>query len=262
MNTSSIIRVKGKTGGRTLLRLPLRYGEALGLSLVLFAEHHKGFAKILENIVFDFSPDAKEEVPFFINPVLARRLRILVPRDERSALQRVEWLRRALATHALSDAKEACAVLAAWARTRTHESPKQIIIGLAVGIIPGVTLGRLMKRETMTIIIRRDLARDLNLEVLRLVTDASHEILKNHLTRSGGNAYQLEPEVGDWFFGDRALSLYTGNPEKLKGMIKELDEVNVPYKTMLLNDRIAVVAVSPVANFASECDRFELEPLE
>lgn len=239
------------------LKSRLSYSESLAISLIDYARHQPHFATFLRQAVAHFS---SHDIPRIAKPVYYPD--ILAPGDIGTAKRRTKWLGEQLANHQVPGAQPAIFRLATWAAVKPREYP-QIVIGITPGAIPGITLGRLkIKFTTMTVIIAEQKAKNLTPALLKKILATSLEILSRSFQMVAGNVTNLEPEVGNWFTGERRLALYTADQQTLADIAVELDYFDLVYAKASEEDRLKVLAITPAANQAYLASRYALQPLD
>lgn len=236
---------------------PLSYGEALTLSLIEYAEAHKKFAEVLRGLVFHLPRNVDRGVGAYRE----RDVRILVPEDADDALRRATWLLPRIEEERTPEYNRAAAILVDWAGTRREEEPKQIVVGVVQVAIPGITLGKIKRRRKVLLFVRPDVAERKDFEMSRRVSEATLGLLAGALEEAGGNVYELEPEVGDWFFGERETAFFAADEKELVRIGKELEELDVLHFTTEENGRDAVLAVSPAVNSAYAATVWNAQPI-
>jgi len=224
---------------------PLFYAEAMALSLLKYAEKDSDFAKTLNDLI-------SSNLNFFGAPVEIRDgIEILMPQDTDTATGRAHWLMQAIKEDDIPEARSAGATLTAWSKNRTWESPKQIVVGVIQVAIPGITLGRFKIKRVMPIIISNDIEESRDFELSSKISEATLGVINRAMRMSGGNVHKIEPELGEWFFGDMDLS-FKGAPEsELIKIENELTDLGILHRAVKIDDRLAVIAISPSANTTS-----------
>jgi len=215
-------------------RVCLSYEETLAWSLVRYAKGSSLFYKDLQKLI---SPRLSHE-PLLLSQKIQTRLSVLKPSSKETAMRRALWLKE----------KEAAQDVFATLFDEPFASPKQIVIGIAVGIIPGVTLGKFPRRKIMTFICEAGGARP----KIEVVTALSHEVLLRSLFLVGGDAQKLDPDTHEWFFDERALTFYKAKKETLAQIKSDLRMLGIPYAF-----RNSILAISP----AVEHLPWNIEPL-
>jgi hypothetical protein len=256
MNEKSIRKssIKVKT-----LEQPLWYSVALAHSLIAYsARKDEKFARKFRKLINKLPEVSSDEAP----SIQYKSLDILAPSNNSIALRRAEWLTERLVENSLPGSKEAKHILTSWAGDRPLETPKQIVIGVTVGVIPGVTLGRLVKTVSMGIILNRNLAGKIDYKMINKINQTSHGVLLGALEMSQGNIRKLEPDLADWFFGERNLRFYQASNRKIKNIKEELKSLGAIYSEVEKEGKAAVLAFSPAVNSYQAEVYWELERLK
>lgn len=221
---------------------PFWYSEALALSLLQYAKGNPHFASVLA--------DMAKALPLPINLApeldISKPVNLLLPIDEAYAVERAEWLIPQLLENKLAGAASASRLLTTWANDPA--SRRQLIVGVVGVAIPGITLGYISRRLTMSIIVRQDQAKQNELQLARQVSQVSLHLVSRSLRQAHGKADQIEPELADWFFGEQAMMFYQATAEQLKGIETELRRMDVPYAALNKGETTGVMAISPVVN--------------
>jgi len=221
---------------------PLSYAEAMALSLLKYSEKDSNFAKTLNDLI-------SSHLNFFGAPVKIRDgIEILVPKDADTALKRAHWLMQAIKEDDILEAASAGATLTAWSKSRTWESPKQLVVGMIQVAIPGVTLGRFKIKRVMPIVIRNDITGSRDLELSSKISEATLGVINRALTMSGGNVHKIEPELGEWFYGEMELSFKSATESELTKIENELTDLGILHSTINKDGKPAVIAISPAVN--------------
>lgn len=236
---------------------PLQYGEALADALICYAQSNERFAhtllKLLKRLPSSHQAYARLEA--------REGIQILIPSDVRAAARRAEWLISRIVENSIPGAQQALAMLTAYAAEKPAEDSKQLIIGIVGFAIPGITLGYWDKKERMLIIVRQDLSDNATFDVSRSVTQASIGVLQRAFEMAGGDTRKLEPEIADWFFGERAMTFCAADPAELSRIVHELQSLDIIHSVMEKEAKPAIVAVSPVINRTSERMRWKVKLL-
>jgi len=236
---------------------PLQYGEALADALLCYARNNERFAHTLLKLLKRL-PSSNQAYP----PLAAREgIQILIPSEAHAATRRAEWLISRIVENSIPGAQKALAMLTAYAAEKPAEDSKQLIIGIVGFAIPGITLGYWDKKERMLIIVRRDLADNATFDVSRSVTQASIGVLQRAFEMAGGDARKLEPEIADWFFGERGITFCAADPAELSHIVYEVQSLDIIHSVMEKEAKPAVVAISPVINRSCERMRWKVKQL-
>ena len=223
---------------------PMWYSETLASALVLYARENRDFARRLEELTREQLKIRKTKG----NLIIREYAKILSPSDNIIAWRRAEWLVERINEKNLSGHESAREILTSWVGDKPFESPKQIVIGITIGRIIGPTLGRLHKKVSMSIIIREDLESKVKLDLAQKITRVSHGVLVSALGLVNGNIKKLEPDLADWFFGERKIAFYTTSGEKIKKIEKDLKSLGIVYTLEEQEGEPAILAVSPAVN--------------
>lgn len=156
-------------------------------------------------------------------------LRALLPRDPTAAHMRTAWLMGTVLPERLAGCREVRTHLAWWAYARPHEEPKAIVLGIEIGVLPIGIMGKMKrKREPMTVFLRDDGPPPLH-TTIREATTLTHTLVERALTMARGRTALLEPEMGDWLFGDKPTAYYRAPAAVLTDLAAHLDVLDAPY---------------------------------
>lgn len=241
----------------------LSYTAALAEALIRYAEKDEIFAETLAQLIDErlkaFRSHADQ------NPAaLGTCANLLLPENTDTAYRRALWLIGNITKDKPQAQKEnpAAAKLTQWARKQTLPEPKSIIIGIMPGAVPGFTLGKIPKRNQLAVVIRNDMEKKPSAFLARTVNRLTLSLVDKALERTGGNARKLEPDLADWFFGDKALALYTADADTLTDIAQELKSLRIPHTVARdENGSISTLAITPAVN-AAELICYGLELLE
>jgi peptidyl-tRNA hydrolase len=233
------------------------YSEALAMSLIIQAKKDKIFARELYEIVKKLTKVKKA-----IEKKSERRAVVLMPLNREYAMRRVNWLIPKIKNNELTGSEEAVQLLSSWAEIHEYSSPKQVVVGIVGLAIPGITLGIIKKKMKMSIIINRDIKNFTKTELTEKVTQASHGILSQALVTAGGEVGKLEPEVADWFFGEKKIVFYKAQTKEVEKIEKELKNLEIIHQKEKIGDETAVLAISPVVNSFFQESFWEIEKIE
>lgn len=217
------------------------YAETLAWSLVLYAQISIDFKLGLLELI------RKAGLKNSGAPIeLPAGARALIPEDDLSALRKAEWLLTMLREKNIPGYLQAAELLSMFAE-KEWESPKQIVVGVIVVAIPGITMGKFfLKKKKMALIMRKDLS--FNAEVVQKISETTHHVVLKSLSFSKGNVNKLEPETRDWFLGDRQLVFYKSGANEISRMEKELQGLGIICSSSPDEKGHAVLAVSPEVN--------------
>lgn len=232
------------------------YAVSLASSVLLYAQINLKFAANLKEKI-KILPIMYKDI---ICPEIEAETMILFPESEETAEKRVDWLINQLAEKSIMQSEEAAMLLQSWANSSANLQ-RQVIIGIVGLAIPGVTLGRISRRKTMSVVIREDLATEKIAALTKTISQTSLDVFKIHLDLAGENIRQLEPDVADWFFGEREILFYKAKGREMESIKKTLVELGVPHSERNWCEKMAVLAVSPIANTKFAMMNWEIDPL-
>ena len=229
------------------------YWENMAIGLINYAGRSKIFAAILHELAVKINISSVANSESTQKPVS-----LFEPVDLTTATSRATWVVKCLEEE-LPGTVFARNRLARWAGDKSFELPHMVIIGIVGVAIPGITLGLIKRRMEMPIIIRAEAAQNLGLELSQRITQASHDVLKNALVLAGGDMKMIEPELADWFFGEKTLTCYTASREEMERMQTELVSSDLPHGNADLNGELTVLALSPSINLFNLRSDYNIE---
>jgi len=254
------IQQKQERPQKTQTKRPLTYAEALALSLVRFAQKEPAFATILARLFFHFSPSlptpTKKKERILLLGSIETSTDIIMPRSIIAAARKAEWLLGQMANKPIAGAAEAAGILLA------QVEPKQLVVGMIQIKIPGITLGKLEKPFIkMPVVVLRETVQHHNLSLSRKIVKTCFAVFSRALTLAGNDPKKLEPEFGDWLFGDQAIELYTADKNVLSTILEELRALDVLYATQTKNGEPIVLAISPAVLSDVATLHWDIEPI-
>lgn len=221
------------------------YGEAMAMSLLQYAQKDQEFAKKLRWIVAGLDTPGSDRAAEIVSGI-----EVLLPEDTDSALRRAEWLVQAIEENNIPGGETAAELLSSWTYKKTWESPQQIVVGVVQVAIPGITLGRIKRRKIMTVAVKEGLSPNGDLDLSRKISQACLGVLNRALRITGGNVHKIEPEIGDWFFGDMEVSFRSASVEQLANIEKGLTELGAIHYSIKKDGEPVIIAISPSVNSA------------
>lgn len=234
------------------------YSVALAKSLIVFAAYDKHFGDYLEKRVqkeLDTKASGKSEYS-------GELIQLLLPQTRTQAELRTNWLIRRIQAGTIPGCQEAERELVNFVADKEAPNPKQIVVGIAATSIPGVTLGRISKKVSMSVIVDKDNPPGTDIELAEKTVALSHQILFSSIESAGGDLRQLEPEVGDWFFGEKETRFYQASRQELERIESEVKGLGIPYAVSGKSEGRPVLALSPVVNSAFEREYWQIEAWE
>lgn len=237
---------------------PLSYKEALARSLILYARADREFSLTLQQMVRKFAQFREGE--FSEPPALERRVKLLLPADRESAIKRARWLSARIHEGDLYETLRAREVLSRWGKAKDRENPKAIVIGMILGVVPPIGAGHIKRKKKMSLIVSREAQKRGRL-FAEGASRAMLGILARALDMAGGNSAKLEPEMGEWFYGDREIAFYEANEDALRDIKKELEQTGILHETTEEDGKIAMIAITPSADALYQELHWGLSPL-
>lgn len=236
--------VTEKVPTEVLVSEPLSYGETMAIALCRYGDMDTNFANTLNILISDLPSisgfDASIEV--------RNGIEILVPKDTDTATRRAEWLIQAIRESSIPEAQRAGATFSAWAKNRTWENPKQLVVGMIQVAIPGITLGRFKIKRVMPVLISDDIRESRDLELSGKISEATLGVIDHALRMSGGNIHKIEPDLGEWFFGGMELSFKSATESALTKIENELTDLGIFHRAVKKDGKPVVMAMSPAVN--------------
>lgn len=202
------------------------YCDALALGLLIFASHDIILRRYLQNRTSQRTatlPPTTSPSPYF------------VPHTRTQALRRAAWL--------LSHTKDqrATAILA---HARELDEPRAIVLGIDMGALPLGVWGKWKRKDHAMQILLPDAPLTTS-ERERAIVTASHRVVEQGLVRAHGNTKHLEPELGEWLFGDKALAYYKAPLDVLHEVAAFLETLDAPVAYSTTDSAQPIVALSP-----------------
>jgi len=231
------------------------YGAALAASLLRYAGQDPLFAAQLAQLTATL-PEPLDDVP--PGPV-ATNTSVLMPQDDAHAINRMLWLLQRLNQEALPGGHIASDMLAAWARAQRAEEPRQLVVGVMKIAIPGITLGRLTRKvEAMSVLVRPDMLRTGGGTLLKGTTKTVLNTFGQALQLANGDIRNLEPEILDWFLGEKEIAFYVSDRQTLADIAGTMECLDVPHAGAVDEDGYGVLAISPIVR---GLERWDLSPI-
>lgn len=202
------------------------YPVALALGLLAYATHDSIVRRYLEDRTRPTSTlHLQQAAP---HPCF-------VPHTRAHALRRAAWL----LSHAPD--KRAITILA---QVRELDAPKAIVLGIDMGALPLGVWGKWKRKDHAMQILLPDTPLPTSARE-RAVLTASHRVVEQGLVRAHGSTKQLEPELGEWLFGEKALAYYTASPDALREIAAFLEALDAPAVWSTTNNEQPILALSP-----------------
>jgi hypothetical protein len=234
------------------------YTEILAASLIQYAQNDAEFADHLHSLIEGLTNESEISTESPSTELIS----IVLPSSRESAVRRADWLADALERQALPHAHKAHALLNAWGIHRAQDDPEAVILGIKIGVMPIGIMGEQKLQEQMPIIARKDIVADSGTQFTNLVTHASLSTLTRALDQVKGDARSLEPEMGDWFYGEKTLKYYEATEAQISSIVAELEKVHVIHALATDEHGPAVLAMSPAVNSVYPEAHWDLKPIE
>jgi hypothetical protein len=218
----------------------ITYAGLLAEGLVRYADTHEVFATVLHDLL--------SSVPYVECPQPLIADNPLMPTDDLAAVRRVQWLIDTCTERRIVGHRQALATFTTWNQRRAYEEPKDLpfLLGVVVGVVPMIGMGRVpIKRTPMSILFRDDITHATTYQTLRAITTLTHRVVERGLIMAGGHTAKLEPELGDWLFGEKELAFYGTTLSNLGQIERHLDKFGVPYASEHDKRGVTLLACSP-----------------
>jgi hypothetical protein len=236
------------------VQMQIPYGVTLAGSLIRYADMAPEFTEHLLRFAATLPP-ARQEVPVLTAP----DAELVLPTSTEHAIVRMLWLMLRLTSDSLPGAAQATDMLAAWAHEQQQPDRRQLIVGVVKVAIPGITLGRLSRKaDAMSVLLRPDVLHTARRTLLNGTLKTVLNTFGQAMQLADGNLRNLEPEMLDWFLGEKDIAFYTAPPETLARAARELDQMDVPHAGAIDRHGYGILAISPAV---SDLHRWPLVPL-
>jgi len=210
----------------------LLYSESLALGLFLYAQKNPSFREILEQHVHPSALKISvETVPASVP--------LLYPESETVALKRATWIQK-------YGTKQSRAILAEAIKDKPYESPKAVVLGITIGILPIGIMGHDKPGGKVTVISLNTLKERKSLT--QGGTRTSLSLLERSIKEAGGELKKVDPDMSDWFFGEKTIEFFSAERKTIKSLIKELETLDVPHTHISDEHGATTLAISPAIN--------------
>jgi hypothetical protein len=250
------------------------YREAIACSLVLHAEKSKEFSSYLRSALHDFFLSRGK-------PVHADALRafpaseengfeLLLPKTDDVAVARITWFLNytsVSSSNAFPVFEKSVLILAKWAAeretTEPSPAPKNVVLGIKIGVLPIGLMGRMKIEEKMPIIARSDfLSGTTSVVLAKEAVRTSAGVLEQVFRAAYGQTRLIEPEISEWFTGEREAIFYAADTENIRAFLAELRRLFVAHSFIEDENGVALLAVNPSINFSSLELQWDMKELE
>jgi hypothetical protein len=207
----------------------LTYYHQLAEGLCTYATTHDMFAEWLTLTVVSQEWYAEESLTSPHTQISHHQY--FVPRSDEEAIHRARWLIEVVLDQPTPDRPFITTPLQQFAQTRVHELPKAIVLGIEIGVLPIGLMGHMkIRREPMHVILRNTITETYRPgSLIAHITTLSHTIVERALVDAQGHTGRLEPELGDWLFGDKKLALFETTPSHLTTLTAHLALEQIPH---------------------------------
>ena len=224
----------------------LEYSLVYATSLIEYANKDKQFAIYLLHLVSNLQPIFRRNFNTRIKTD-KKNCEIITPLDIQTAVRRANWLMEALKEKELSGREDTLYVLQEWARNKEKEFPKNIIIGIRIGVIIGFTLGYTKTSRVASLVLNESAKYGEISEITKTSLGAMLSLLEIGLQTANGDSKKLEPDMADWFFGDKEINIYTAKKGVIDEITKELSFSKIPHAIAKnKNNDVLALAISPI----------------
>ena|GEM_PF-5178946 len=228
------------------------YAVSLTHALIAYAESHDAFRAWFTRTLRTLTlPETSAHTP------PAGKVTPLMPHDDTQAMRRVAWLLETIRERRTTGHEEAAALLATWGNAQT-EPQGFVVLGLKYGVLDYGIIGEPRRHhETMTIVINGSLVNDhAAIALAPHVTAVTHSVVEQGLITAHGHTAKLEPELGDWLFGDKEMVFFSAPAPALAALHDTLQHIGVPTGTWADGSAPQVIAICPSVQVHA-CDEYE-----
>lgn len=220
------------------------YYASYAAALVYYGKENSGFRSYLyERIEKNFN------ATHITHPVdiESRYSRVLLPQNEDIARRRLNWMIEKILSDE-EDAVYAREIFFNAYNNREFTSPKSIIIGIKIGIIPGLTLGNIKIKRSVKVVLDQELESD-TLKVSKLITQGTTSLLENEFKKSNYDLKKIEPDISEWLFGDKCIDIYKVSHDELLDIESDLGEFKYSFISLQEKENIPqILIISPAIN--------------
>ncbi len=214
------------------LSLGFMYSESLALGLLLYAQANQSFKNMLAEHVFPNEGQLQ-------TPPVPKTLPLLVPQDKITAQKRATWVLK-------HGSKEAVQILQEAVKDKPYESPKAVVLGITLGVLPVGVLGHDKPGKKVTVISKKDVSDTES--IIQGGLRCSLNLLERSIHNAGGELQKIDPDMSDWFFGEKNLEFFKASQDTIGNMYRELSELDVPHALITDEHGPTMIAVSPAIN--------------
>ncbi len=219
------------------------YAELMARGLIAFADSHVEYGRWLAGLIATHATQLADDT----SPAVAYPGTYVLPHTEHYAVRRAYWLLDTIAHRRIPGHGSAGAVLRQWSMARAHDEPKAVVLGIQYGVLNYGIIGHPPKRhEPMGVLIRDDVLRnDTGVALGAQLTMLTNNVVEQGLLLANGSTSRLEPELGDWLFGDKKLAIYRTAATTLEDIRSHLESIGAPHAYHGDAHGIALLAHTP-----------------
>jgi hypothetical protein len=223
------------------LSTELSYTDYIAHSLIQFAEYNNDFFHwflqtipiIHSNSTYEF--ETLTRIPF------------LSIHSEETAVLKANWLLHIIQNTKRKDTLQTQALLSAWRETKHWEEYSFIVLGLQYGVLNYGIIGHPKRPlEPLDVVVREDIMQSINKVTLaRHALKLSMGIVEQGLVLAEGVIQKLEPELHNWFFGEKHTVFHTCSAETLTRLVREIKSIHAPLSYTKDCKGPQMLAISP-----------------
>jgi hypothetical protein len=239
------------------------YAALLAHGLVCYAANTAEYGRWLSSLLSNYT-ERLVSLSSGASTLIYTGTQGMIPRSEDMAARRTIWLLDAITERRITGYRDASAVLHAWHMSRAYDEPKAVVLGIKYGVLNYGIIGHPPnRREPMGVLIRKDVLKQYQgLQLATLLNQVTHRVVEQGLIQAQGSTSQLEPELGDWLFGDKSLAIYRAEASTLQVVLENLVHMGAPYAHQTDDGGVTALAFSPVLYVADLPGNEGLEPVE
>lgn len=249
------------------------YREAIAHSLILYAEKSTEFSSHLRSVLHNFFLSHEKPVRDDVRAFSASEengFELLLPKTDNAAVARIAWFLNytsASSSNAFPVSEKSIQTLANWAAgwktTEPSPAPKNVVLGIKIGVLPIGLMGHMKTEEKMPIIARSDfLSRTASIVLAKEAVRTSAGVLEQAFRAAYGQTRLIEPETSDWFTGERESIFYTADAKHIRAFMAELRRLSVSHSFVEDEDGVVLLAVNPSINFSSLELQWDMKEVE
>lgn len=221
-------------------------------ALLVFAAHDEVFAQYLERLFLpSLNNDEAERFSF------SEELEMLVPKNPWAARQQAKWVASQVKTGSHPQADK---LIQSWIAKRPYEDPKSIVVGIVGLAIPGPTLGLIEDDPKSLCVIRLDAAEDKNV-FAESAGQASLGLISRALYSADGEARNMEPVFGHWFFGSQSID-FCATDFSLEKIREAFIDNGILHSSVEHSGEVVCLMITPAADISYQKKRWQLQSLK